>query len=579
MSKELTIETERTDDLPILLAQLDKMQVASLLDEHFPSHGNWQGVSFGITCVVWLGHILSQANHKLNHVEPWAENRLVTLHSCVGQPVRALDWSDDRLASVLDQLSDDARWAALETALGQHLIRVYQLCPQRVRLDSTTASSYGRVTPDGLFQFGHSKDHRPDLPQLKVQMSALDPLGLPMSSTIVSGRRADDPLYVPEIQRVQRTLRQHGLLYVGDCKMAALPTRAYLASSGDFYLCPLSKVQLPAAEMSALLQAVWLGQQTLIPIEQTNAEGHVEQIAQGFERSQLVTAVVAGAEVSWQERLLIVRSLKLAEQQERVLRERVNKAVAEVLALNERRRGKQRFRTVEELTQATEAIVHRHRVVGLVEVQYSQTVQERAVRRYGKREAGVIIEREVSVQVGADERALTQAIHELGWHVYVTNQAPTGLSLNQAVWAYRSEYLIERNFGRLKGSPLSLRPLYLASEDRVKGLLRLLTIGLRVLTLLEFEVRRQLEVHHDKLVGLYAGQAKRATAQPTAEKLLAAFEGLTLTRIEQAEQMRYHMTPLSLLQQRIVTFLGFPPDLFSKVAVNSSKLTLKMSEP
>ncbi len=58
MSEELTIETERVDDLPVLLAQLDKMQVAKLLDEHFPSHGNWQGVSLGTTSIVWLSHIL-----------------------------------------------------------------------------------------------------------------------------------------------------------------------------------------------------------------------------------------------------------------------------------------------------------------------------------------------------------------------------------------------------------------------------------------------------------------------------------------------------------------------------------------
>src|SRR5436853_5624788 len=106
MSEELSIETERVDDLPVLLAQLDTMQVARLLDEHFPRHGNWQGLSMGITSVVWLAHILSQANHRLNHVQPWAQQRLRTLQSSLQQPVRALDWSDDRLACILDKLSD-----------------------------------------------------------------------------------------------------------------------------------------------------------------------------------------------------------------------------------------------------------------------------------------------------------------------------------------------------------------------------------------------------------------------------------------------------------------------------------------
>jgi len=125
------------------------------------------------------------------------------------------------------------------------------LTARRVRIDSTTAKSYVGVSEDGLFQFGHSKEHRPDLPQLKINQSTLDPLGLPLSITVVSGERADDPLYVPEIRKVQACLGQHGVLYVGDCKMAAFATRAYLAASRDHYRCPLSAVQMPAATLHA----------------------------------------------------------------------------------------------------------------------------------------------------------------------------------------------------------------------------------------------------------------------------------------------------------------------------------------
>ncbi len=63
---------------------------------------------------------------------------------------------DDRLASILDDLSADERWQAFERDLGQHLIRVYDLHPSRVRVDSTTVSGYVHPSPDGLFQFGHS---------------------------------------------------------------------------------------------------------------------------------------------------------------------------------------------------------------------------------------------------------------------------------------------------------------------------------------------------------------------------------------------------------------------------------------
>jgi transposase len=50
------------------------------------------------------------------------------------------------------------------------------------------------VTEDGLFQLGHSQDHRPDLPQVKMMGSALEPLGMPVATDVVPGQRADDPL-------------------------------------------------------------------------------------------------------------------------------------------------------------------------------------------------------------------------------------------------------------------------------------------------------------------------------------------------------------------------------------------------
>ncbi len=212
MTEQLTITTERVDDIPVLLAQSDRMGIADLLDASFRPHGNWEGTSLGLTTTIWLTHMVSEGDHRMNQVQPWAATRLHTLQKCSGQTVREQEWSDDRLRIVLDALSDDQKWQRFETALNQRIVRVYKLKPQRVRVDSTTASGYWTVTEEGLFQLGSSKDHRPDLPQLKVMLSALDPLGLPVATQVVSGERADDQLYLPAIEQVSASLHEHGLL-------------------------------------------------------------------------------------------------------------------------------------------------------------------------------------------------------------------------------------------------------------------------------------------------------------------------------------------------------------------------------
>jgi transposase len=76
------------------------------------------------------------------------------------------------------------------------------------------------------------------------------------------------------------------------------------------------------------------------------------------------------------------------------------------------------------------------------------------------------------VEVRVDEDALERAVCRLGWRIYSTNQPIEQLSLEQAVLAYRSEYLVERSLGRLKGRPLSLTPMYVQRDDHATGLIR-----------------------------------------------------------------------------------------------------------
>ena len=59
----------------------------------------------------------------------------------------------------------------------------------------------------------------------------------------------------------------------------------------------------------------------------------------------------------------------------------------------------------------------------------------------------------------------------------------------------------------------------------------LLTIALRVFTLMEFVVRRQLNQSNSSIAGLYDGNPKRSTFRPTAEKMLRAFCHITLYKL------------------------------------------------
>jgi transposase len=571
---------ERSDDIPLLLAQMQKMDVAALLDKHFPTHGNWQGLSLGTVVVGWLAYILSEGDHRLNSVQGWAAGLLMTLAICLKTvSLRDLDFSDDRLCLVLDHLGrDDAAWESYESKQIATLLRVYDLKARRVRIDSTTAKSYVAVTEGGLFQFGHSKEHRPDLPQLKINMAVLDPLGLPLSITIVSGERADDPLYVPEIRKVQASLGQHGVLYVGDCKMAALGTRAYLVAHADYYLCPLPAVQMPAAELRALLEPVWAGTQPLIPVHRApeTAPDQLEHIANGFSCSVTLKAEHAGESIEWQEQRLVVQSLKHAIAQKKALDARLEKAEQAIKALNQQGRGRKRL-DEEALRAAVASILTRYDLVGLLAVDYYVKTQTTSQRVYLGRPAQEVTVVTATVSTSRAATAYDNTVRCLGWRVFVCND--TELGLGEAVLAYREEYIVEHGFSRLRGKILGLTPLYLTSTTRIKGLIRMLSIGLRVLCLIEFTVRKALQEQSEKLDGIYAGNPKRATVRPTTEMMLRAFIGIHLVTANFGGTNWRNVPPLNTVQSRILVLLGFPAAIYQALSEQSWEVGGKMGEP
>jgi hypothetical protein len=107
--------------------------------------------------------------------------------------------------------------------------------------------------------------------------------------------------------------------------------------------------------------------------------------------------------------------------------------------------------------------------------------------------------------------------------------------------------------------------MYVQRDEHATGLIRLWSIALRVLTLTEFVGCRHLALEKGKLAGLYAGNPKRETARPTAERLLEALQDLTLTVIELPQRTMRPMTPLRPVQLRILEILGFSSEVYTSL--------------
>ena len=100
--------------------------------------------------------------------------------------------------------------------------------------------------------------------------------------------------------------------------------------------------------------------------------------------------------------------------------------------------------------------------------------------------------------------------------------------LKRPGFLYRMAPKIERHFHLFNDAPIGIEPLWVRRDDQIKGLIRLLSLCVRLLTLIEIVVRKNLATHDEELSGLYEGNPKRKTATPTAKRLFLFFKSAEL---------------------------------------------------
>jgi transposase len=473
-------------------------------------------------------------------------------------------------------LSKKAYWHQIERDLNVRSIEVHALPQDIIRCDATTVSGDHEVTEGGLLQFGHSKDD-PTRPQIKVMMGSLDPLGMPLSTDVLSGERADDGLYIPIIERMRRGLHKTGLLFVGDCKMSALDTRAYLARHQDWYLSPLPLTGATAEAMDAWITVgVTKGEAgELTQIWRTNDRGHEVLAAEGYEFERTCCAPVD--DMTWSERVLVVRSPMHATHQAAGLETRLRHAETKLAALTPPRgRGKRPITDEVTLVEAIALVLKEYRVAGLLSVTWEKQVEQ--ITQYVGRGRGSVRREKRVIQktryhithIARQADTIAALSQHFGWKAFVTNAGPQRLSLQEVVLCYRNEYRVERIFNRLK-SRVHIAPLFVKLNAQIEGLTYLLTLGVRVLTVTEFVLRRSLEIAQASLSGLHPENKRKKTDKPTAERVLRAFAGISLTIIKNAagEDILRRLTPLSELQADILQRLGLGVTLYRQLEIQT----------
>ena len=556
---------ERVDEIPIIFHKVKQMGIQERIDRFWPTHGNWQGLSYGQLAVLFMMYVIHSMNHRLSGMEAWVTQHQYLLAQLTGWAVTPKDATDDRLGLFIEAFGADLeRLLQYQMEQGASIVQAYALPTAVGRFDLTSFNVYHAVdhsTQEGVLAFGHSKDRRPDLLQFKQSLGTLDPCGVPLLTMTLKGNSADDPHYFPAWQQMMETLGNRDFIFVGDCKMGSLETRLKIAQSGGIYLCPLPMTGQVPEQLNA-----WLDQWPSTPeaiYVPGKKEGELRKIGQGFEVTKVMTGQDESGEIQWTERWFVVHSDRHAKKQQAGFLNRLEKAEKAVKSSLPKTKE-----SVAEWETRLKKIIEEQGLSQFLTIKTQETT--RTVKHYlqpGRPTANTPCRYEVYSELSCTVERQVAAIEahqqRLGWRIYVTNADPTRMTLQQSVKYYRDEYTVERGFHRFKGGSLPVLPLFVRIDERIKGLLFLLFMCLQVLTLMDFVARRELEKTGEKLAGLVPGNPKMATAQPTAERLLEAFKGLHLFVEKRGDVIvGYLVEKLTPLQEKILSLLHLPKEIY-----------------
>lgn len=563
----MATKIERVDTIPLIIGFLEKMGVQQVIDSIFTPHGNWSGLSYGQLTVLFVTYVLHSLTHRFSGMEAWVNQHKAVIERVTGWRVGEKDATDDRLGRLAEVLGESEEGISeCQLRMGQNIISAYQLPTQIVRYDTTSFNVHHHPEngKNGILEFGHSKNHRPDLLQFKQGLATLDPAGVPILSETFPGNRADDPCYLPAWRRMVQTIGNPDFLFIADCKAASHETRATIDHEKGYYLFPLPMTGETPRRVKELVLNPGQTLQEIVLAPKQDHDDEERLVGKGFVVDQQMEARLEnGAVHRWQERWMVSCSHAHAQRQEKSFQNRLDKAEEKLAKLKVKSKD-----NADSFRLNAEKILQAHKVEEYfrLEINASITPQKKYIGRGrpGPRTPFEMVDiQTITLVVHRNEELIAQFRLLTGWRIFVTNVAETRMTLNQSTQYYRDEWLVERGFHRFKKGHIPALPLFLRLPERIKGLMLMLTIALQVLTLMEFVSRRELAKSEESISGLVPGNPKMKTTRPTAERLLSQFDNLHLLIEDKGKKVSALLVEgLTTLQKKILSILQLPEEIY-----------------
>jgi transposase len=531
--------TQILDHLGLVAGMFEELGITEVIDKATQQNPEMRLVTAGHAVKAMVLNGLGFVNQQLYLVPHFFHNK--PLSRLIAPGIQASHLNDDALGRTLDTLYDYGV-TELYSLIAATAAKRLGLAPTFTHLDSTSFHVDGRYNSaeepeEHVIHItrGYSRDQRPDLNQVMLDLIVEHQASIPVLMKPLSGNSSDahdfGQIITDHMAQLQIT---YGMTFlVADSALSSAENLQKLAETRMKWI-----TRVPATLREAQAVLAQADPQTMAPLP----EGY---------RSRVVPSSYGGIEQRW---VLIHSEPRQPQAQRTVDKQWLKQSTHEVKAFKTLCRTA--FACEADAQQALARFAHDLQTTFL----HASTVCP--MPHYGQRGRpgpGAQPDQIVYHIAGAlasrltDRRAL---VDQQSCFLLATNELDEGQLSSQAVLdGYKGQAQAERGFRFLKDPQFLASTLYLKKPERLMALLMVMTVCLLVYAALEYRIRTALKEHE----ATFPDQKGKRIQNPTARWVFHYFVGIHVLYIPGQGLMILNLTDehqhlLQLLGKRYVWF-------------------------
>lgn len=561
--RSFELATERLGPLPLINHFIERLGLARLFNLFVPTTDSRCVLPYAARLGVLLRSIITEREpiYRLGEVvSAFAPEGF----GLAGEQAARIN--DDMIGRALGRLFDADRGSLL-TEIVVAAAQEFSVSMGELHNDSTTirfTGQYARAKGRSIrgkrapfITYGHSKDHRPDLPQLLFVLTSAADGAVPVQFRCEPGNASDARTHEETWEALVRATGRKDFLYVADSKLCGEDAMYHIHRRGGRFVTVLPRTRTEDAHFREWIQdnepaweKVW---------DRENSRGKGKPRDRWFVYKHNLPSG-EGWPVVW------VFSSLAQSRQAQSRTDRIAEAEHGLRDLAAREMGtRARRRSREEVQKSADEILARLGVGRYIKVSL-ETVAEHSFRqtRPGRPGSDTRYVRKTrlkwKITWELDDEAMAYDARTDGMYPLLTNDR--SLSPRQALEAHKRQPGIEKRFSQVK-SVMEIAPVLLKDEGRVEAFFFLYFVGLLVSSLIERELRRAMKSEGLADIPLYPEE--RANRRPTAEQILRLFSLMERhTLLDDGVVVQRFEPDLTDLQKQVLGLLGVPETAYRR---------------